>query len=181
MIYLLLIPVLILHVYFLIKLRKIQKHDNVLYRFCESRRKIIAYLRDNYETINKDDYLDIKLVLSITSDSIHYFNEHKITTFNLNSMANLIKTAKNNVRVIRVRINENNENIKNFQYALRHNYMDAILTYTPFIRARITLQIIRILAVIGTRTMKKILRNIKWVNNEYDKLNTLNSNLPLAV
>lgn len=169
MIYVLLIPAIIFQVYIFIRLRKIQLHDKILYNFCQSRRDMMSYLRNKYDTINKEEYIEIKHVLGVTSNSIHYFNKHKITSFNLNAMANLIKKAKSEIRIVQFR-SPINEDIEKFQYSLKYNYLKAILTYTPFIRAKITLYFIKLLTKMGIKTMKKVLRNIMWVDNECNNL-----------
>ena len=48
-----------------IRLGRIKRHYKVLYNFCDVRRKMMKYLRDNSETIDKNNYVSLRTSLDL--------------------------------------------------------------------------------------------------------------------
>jgi len=110
----LLVAILIYQLAFVNKLKEIKKHDQVLFAFCDYRREIMEYMRKKGFDLYSNEYDQIKQVYDITNDSIHYFNKHKLTTFNLRKLKKIIKKGDRDIETVRI-IHSNNSDIRYFQ------------------------------------------------------------------
>lgn len=155
------------------KLKNINKHDKILFFFCDHRRDIMKYLRKDGFNISSKEFKEIKQILVITSNSIHYFNKHKTTTFNFRVMKKLIVEGKKSIEEVRI-IKSDNEKIQAFQFEFIKCYLNAVFIFTPFIRTSFILYIIFLLLKIGFKigieTAKKALNYLIWYENEYKHL-----------
>ncbi len=136
MITLLLSFAILFQIIFIIKLIKKQKHDKVLYGFCQTRRDVMKYLRDNYENLSDKDYSDIKVLISPLNASIHDFNYHKYKSFNLRKIEKLMRQTKHDVQTIRINFNNENIDIQKIQISFIGNYFNALWIYTPLIKLK---------------------------------------------
>lgn len=159
------------------KLKNINKHDKILFFFCDHRRDIMKYLRKDGFNISLKEFKEIKQILSITSNSIHYFDTHKTTTFNFRVMKKLIIEGKKNIEKVRI-IPSDNEKIQAFQFEFVNNYLMVVFTFTPFMKPRFRFYIIfsllklvikigKLGIKIGIEKAKEAIKYLLWYENEY--------------
>lgn len=104
-----LISTLILKIY---ELQSINKHDKILYAFCQIRRDIIKLIREQNIDLSSLHYNELKKLLEIVNSVIHDFNDWKASIFNLRS---LIRTIKKNAQKIEVEKFSDNDKVSDFQ------------------------------------------------------------------
>ena len=72
--YILMIPVLFFSVLMIIHLRRLKKHDEVLYTFCQNRREIMFMIREENFALSKKDYFDLRKLAEVNNKTIRHFN-----------------------------------------------------------------------------------------------------------
>ncbi len=144
-------------VYCVLSLRRIQKHDRVLFPLCRLRRDIMAFLRKhvfaNPGALSQQDYTAVRLLLDALNFAIDNYNEHKTSMFNMRKMARHIKAYRYASKPVR-KIPEQPE-IAEFQRCFRRLLAVAFIAYTPLIRWQIALLVIAAASRVGYREGKK--------------------------
>src|SRR5688572_20065178 len=82
MFYFFMIPALLITVGMILRLRKLTKHDRVLYAFCQVRRDTMDLIRKYNLDLTKEDYVALRYIERATSDTIHDYNFCKVYIFN---------------------------------------------------------------------------------------------------
>lgn len=113
------------------RLHEMQKHDSVLYRFCQVRRETMALIREKNFQLTREDYIALRQMAEVTGATIHDYNSHKIYLFNLFKFLEAIRRHKK----LEVAIHDGLE-MKGEILALRNKFGDALmfafLRFTPF-------------------------------------------------
>lgn len=112
-------------------LKGVIKHDFVLYEFCQLRRDVIAHLHDT--ELNKKDTSALLSVLDQASNSIHHYNQLKVTYFNLRILRKEMKTLKKNINVDEEKVFSENSEIRKFEETLYKTYFYAFIAYSPLV------------------------------------------------
>lgn len=92
--YLLTVPVLMASIYMAYKLRELEKHDRVLYRFCAVRRNAMAVIRDKSESLSQEEYAALRDVVSFSGLIIHDYHNFKLALFHLRLPVRHVSLAK---------------------------------------------------------------------------------------
>jgi len=171
--FIIVVPPLIGSVAMIWHLHALKKHDSVLFKFCETRRNLMSFLRQENYNLKRQDYMALRQLGNWTDKAIHYYNDGKKSMFNARRLAYEIKIMKQVDKKIKKRIIQSEEVgalYRQFGSAL----FSAFWAFTPFLRSEIVITlafpILRLLARHGTRHLKakmtRLLENISWVSNE---------------
>lgn len=176
--YILVIPSLVLLGLLLLKIRKLEKHDKVLYKFCQIRRGVIKILRNNNNQLTKNDYADLRFLLSLISTTIHHYNEIKSILFNVRKLLRIKKHLfefKNVALEVEEKLKSPKKNeihVLYEQYKFANIY--AFASYTPFFKSeiilRLLLQIIILLVWLGLEQLQSGVNYLKWFLKELQSL-----------
>lgn len=132
--YVLLTPPLLATVIMIWRLRSMEKHDKVLYRFCEIRRQTMSLIRERNFDLTPEDYLALRQVAEATSATIHDYNSFKIYIFNFRKFLAAIRRMEK----LEVTLTHGRE-LKPEITMLRNRFADAMLfafvTFTPFFKS----------------------------------------------
>lgn len=157
-----------------IRLYRIRKHDKVLYRFCQVRRDIMAYLRTRGFEMSKHDYFAVRDLLEVVSSTIHHFNACKATVFNFRTLNKMAREFRETGRVVEeIRLPKDPAAVEIFD-AYRKAMIGAFLTYTPFMRSEILLRLIlaALIAIssfaarLGCRSWETTPEDLAWVQGQ---------------
>jgi len=153
----------------IVNLWQVRKHDIVLFRLCQVRRKSMSLLRDRGFNLAKDDYMALRRMLYAVNTSIAHYSVHKAKLFNLRAFARAVKEYKRSaVAVEKLAIPKDKEIIdiyRDFNYAM----MTGFLAYTPFIKSelglRFTVILISLLAKAGFASLQQLFDNLMWARD----------------
>lgn len=171
--YLLVGPSAILLIIMYINLRRITKHDKVLFRFCQLRRDIMRLIDSEALQMSKADYRSLRTMLDATNVTIHEFNNFKITMFNFRWFISWLKKHKreaSNMDKLATKNAQINKLFDEYRIAL----VKAVLSYTPFIKSQITimvcLAVLQFLFRLGLRSLslKNLVNYLSWLKDEMD-------------
>lgn len=177
--YVFLVPVLLLSLVILFRLKSIKKNDEALFEFCQLRRDIISYLREKNTRIPEENYFEVRKLLEILNSDIHNFKKHKKGKFNFNNWITEAKGVYKNVRTAEQKKIDNNEKVEEFYKKYGQTLFGAFLRFTPFFKYKIVLLLLlgisKILAKISGDYLKENLRKatkwLSWVKNEVEAKN----------
>ncbi len=163
------IPIIIVQFIIIYKLRNFNIHDGILFSFCDLRRNIMGYLRKREFDIKPKEYKEIKNLLSTVNPTIHNFNQHTITIFNIKKVKTLLSNAKNETQRIEEQTNGSiSKEIESFYTEYICCYLKAVLAYTPFLKWKLVGLIISLIIKINIERMKSFLNYYSWFNKEYE-------------
>lgn len=138
------------------KQREVQKHDTILFPFCQLRRDIIAFLHVNVvatpDALSRDEYRSLRRLLDALDITIHNYNRHKTVMFNLRRIMRDIQTYKRASETV-VDITRNVE-IRGFHDKFRRLLAKAFVAYTPMIKSELAIKLIVQSAHLGYRAGK---------------------------
>jgi len=180
--YLIVIPVLLLSIHTLVYLKKGCKHDKVLFRFCDLRRELMAYMRSeqfNTHDVSKEDYAAFRKVIYTVNDTIHYFNEVKLS-LDLRKVVRFILHVKKNNEHIKGMQLAKNSTILDFQRRLVIISLQATVTYTPVIY-KINMVLVVLIFVLGhaaSSQFNKAVDALEWLRKVI--VNNRNDNFPAS-
>lgn len=148
------------------KLNSLEKHDETLNRFCNLRRKMMQYLRDNYENISKNDYHNLRKSLDLLNNNIHYFDIYKTHIFNLSFLMGIFKAAKENLNEVNKLQDVNNQEIKSLISSFEKAFLIAFFRFTPWLKTRLCIGFfVFMLSLIGRASQSLSRKTASKVNN----------------
>ncbi len=171
-------PVLVLAIFYVYIIKRLQKHDNVLYDFCQLRRDVMTVMRRDNLQIDKENYMHLNDLLVVLNHNIHYYNEHKKTTFNIENYIKYLREIKKTSNKIEQKVKIVNGEIrqlyKNYGYVMFY----AFFQYTPFIRSKVVFAILLLLYQAITKIVQgssvKLVRALSymiWLRGEANSYN----------
>lgn len=123
------------------RIKKVDKHDQVLFPFCQLRRDIMRHLLDNLDTLTPEEYRPLRKLLDMLDATIHNYNRHKTRMFNLRTiLRQTTHYRRTKKRAERVDIPEDSLAVE-FYFRFFHLLAKAFLAYTPLIRWELALKI----------------------------------------
>ncbi len=127
--YFLIIPVLIGSCYMIWRLRRMAKHDRVLFRFCQNRRDIMAIIRGRNFDLPREDYIALRELLEVTNNTIHEYNVHKTSLFDFRKF---IRDAQrlNSIRRKMEELDNMNTDVAHLYHKFGLSMLYAFFTYT---------------------------------------------------
>ncbi len=155
------------------RIKKVDKHDHVLFPFCQLRRDIMRHLLDNLDTLTPEEYRPLRKLLDMLDTTIHNYNRHKTRMFNLRTI--LRQTARYRrakKQAERIHIPDNSA-IKEFYARFSILLVKAFLAYTPLIRWELALKIFAF--VIGRLVRAKTDRLLKVAEQVREDARRLNA------
>lgn len=170
-----LLPVLLLSLAMIFKLLSLRKHDRVLYRFCQLRRDIMAYLRDKRDRIPPEDYEQVRMLLQIVNQDIHNYNHYKRNKFNIRYLLREARHLFKSARAAEIKKIKNNAKVEGFYKDYGLALVSAFLSYTPFFKSKIilmlTIGLMRKLVIVTGDRLKDWIKELEWLKQEIDKPN----------
>ena len=124
--------------------KEMQKHDRVLFPFCQLRRDVMRFLYiniiENTDSLSPAEYKFIRRLLNILDGTIHNYNQHKTLMFNVRKIAKHLKIYR---KVSRVALEvPDHPEIREFHECIHRLLVAAFLAYTPLIRWELALRLI---------------------------------------
>ena len=153
-------------------LRRLKKHDKVLYRFCQLRRETMSIIREANFDLKPEDYAVLRALVEKTSDTIHDFNNCKVSLFNVRKLSEQVSRAK----MIEA-LDVENPQIQKLCLGYTLAMLRAFFTFTPFIKSELGLRVapylLRALASLGGNYLKiqvkKMNELILWIKQESEE------------
>ena len=142
---------------FRLRQKEIQKHDRVLFPFCRLRRDVMSFLYWNFmkdsDPLSSSEYKFIRRLLDVLDATIHNYNQHKTSMFNLRKIAKHLETyRKASETALKV---PDHPEIREFHERIHQLLVVAFLAYTPLIRWELALRLIVFAGRIGYRVGKQ--------------------------
>jgi len=74
-----------------LSVKKHQKHDSVLFMFCQIRRNLMQELRERYDDISQQEYEAATFLLNMLNNIVKHYSDYKLNFFNLRKFRKLIE------------------------------------------------------------------------------------------
>lgn len=124
--------------------KKMQKHDAVLFPFCQLRREIMKHLFDavmeSPATLSRGEFDALRRLSRVLDATIHNYNRHKTEMFNLRKMVKLLHQYRHTVKEMPPVDFTDNSEIREFHHRFLQLFCRAFVAYTPLIRWEMTLR-----------------------------------------
>ena len=124
--------------------KEMQKHDRVLFPFCQLRRDVMRFLYinviENTGSLSSEEYKFVRQLLNGLDATIHNYNQHKTLMFNVRKIAKHLKMYRK-VSKTALEVPDHPE-IREFHERIRWLLVAAFLAYTPLIRWELALRLI---------------------------------------
>ena len=156
---LLLVPVLIFLLFQLFQLRELKKHDIHLYDFCQLRSDSILYLKDNYESLHYDDYVELRGLISTLDLTIGNYKHHRNVLFNFRLFVKYLTEFKE-IEKASFKVKTKNKTILTLIERMNKSVFFAFIAYTPFLKHELILNIIIKILLVGAYTGQKSVKRI---------------------
>jgi len=169
MFYFLIIPGLVISLGMLLHFRRIEKHDKVLYRFCQVRRDIMTILRRDLLEVNREKYFGLRVLLDGTSNAIHYYNDNKTTLFNFREFCKWLGDAKRSAEAMEKLKLPNDPEVLEIRDRFAQAMVCGFCAYTPFLRTEagfaVSLFLLKAMAKAGWRRAETLIQSANWFKN----------------
>lgn len=177
MFYVCIVPALIMSMYMIVYLRNLRKHDNVLYRFCQIRRKAMSILRNDGFGMQGQDYVSLRVLVENLNITINNYKECKTVLFNFRRFNKYLTEYKISAQEVEQFKLPNDERIKALVRDFSIALFRAFLEYTPLIRSEIAIRIILFIATALTKIginhannfAKQISDTFSFINDQSNK------------
>lgn len=110
-------------------LNGMKKHDTVLFMFCELRREIMQYLRENFDGISKAEAKNCLAILDCVNSEIHFFSRNKREVYNILNLIDNIR--RSTVMVKRINFSEPSPALGDFVKKFNAIRFEAFRTFSP--------------------------------------------------
>ena len=154
--------------------KEIQKHDRVLFPFCQLRRDIMSFLYRNLmkdaDSFSPSEYGFIRQLLNVLDATIHNYNQHKTSMFNLRKIVKHLETYRK-ASEIALKVPDHPE-VQEFHQRIHRLLVVAFLAYTPLIRWELALRLIVLARRIGYHIGRQeaFLREAEYVVESAEKV-----------
>ena len=123
--------------------KKMQKHDRVLFPFCQLRRDIIRFLYmnviENTDSLSPVKYRFVRHLLDVLDIAIRNYNQYETSMFNVRRIVKHLEMYQEASRTA-LDIPDHSD-IREFHERIRRLLVAAFLAYTPLIRWELTLRL----------------------------------------
>ena len=158
---------------FRLRQKEMRKHDRVLFPFCQLRRDVMSFLYRNMmedtDSLSPSEYGFIRQLLHVLDATIHNYNQHKTSMFNLRKIAKHLKTYRK-ASEIALKVPDHPE-IQEFHERIHRLLVVAFLAYTPLIRWELAVRLIVLAGRIGYRAGKQeALREAEYIAESAEKV-----------
>ena len=129
---------------FRLRQKEMQKHDRVLFPFCQLRRDVMRFLYidviENTGSLSLAEYKLVRRLVNVLDATIHDYNKHKTLMFNVWKIAKHLKMYR---KVSKVTLEiPNHPEIREFHERVRRLLVAAFLAYTPLIRWELVFRLV---------------------------------------
>ena len=158
---------LIFFVFDWMRIRKVAKHDGVLFPLCQLRRDLMRFLYDNVfvkpNALSHEEYVSIRRLSDALDDTIHNYNQHKTLLFNFWKMVKYLRQHRHTLkRTAPVNLTDSKE-IQEFHARFSHCLSRAFLAYTPLIHWELLLWLM--VSAYSNRRQQYVLDVVRQVRN----------------
>ena len=124
--------------------KEMQKHDRVLFPFCQLRRDVMHFLymnaMENTGSLSPAEYKSVRQLLNGLDATMHSYNQHKTLMFNVRKIAKHLQMYRK-VSKATLEIPDHPE-IRELHERIHRLLVAAFLAYTPLIRWELALRLI---------------------------------------
>jgi len=165
--YVLMTAALLSTFWMILRMRKVKRHDEVLYRFCELRRDAMKTLRDksSIEAMTRQEYIVLRKLLETLNVIIEAYKTHKTVIFNLRTLVRVLSEYKRYNKKAESIEKTKHEGIEFLRIGIMKALLHGFLAYTPFIKSevvvRVVLAILGLLAQSGVKKLNGYARSLK--------------------
>ena len=178
MLYLLLIPFSFVSLLVILHLRNIKRHDVVLYKFCQVRRESMQFLRNNWESLPKKEYVALRELLETLNTIINKYNEHKAVLFSLGRLIKHIKEFNSFSKKIQPVEAPETEEIRQFYLETSKSFLYGFFAYTPLIKSKIFVKVVVVVLKVSTSLgINKFNRSIEHITDSINNARETAHNL----
>lgn len=129
---------------FRLRQKEMQKHDRMLFPFCQIRRDVMRFLHvnviENTASLSPEEYKFVRQLLNGLDATIHNYNQHKTSMFNIREIAEHLKMYRK-VSMAALETLDHPE-IREFHERIRRFLVTAFIAYTPLIRWDLALRLV---------------------------------------
>ena len=133
-------------VFSFVQIRRVGRHDQALFPFCQVRRDIMSFLYESvFEkpgALSREEYASVRHLSDALDATIHNYNRHKTVMFDLRKMAKTLKQYQHTLKQADVLKVPNNPEIQKFHARFALCLAKAFLAYTPLIRSELALRLV---------------------------------------
>ena len=169
MYYATIIPVLILSFYMVIYLSSLSKHDKVLYKICQVRRDAMDFLRNDWDSMSKEDYISTRKLIGSLNITINNYNTHKTVLFNLRKFVAYVKEYESFSKEVEKIEPPKNEKIRELHKSAFIAFLHGFFSYTPLIKSELAMRgfvlLLSISAKLGIKQINASTRQIQETIN----------------
>ena len=144
-------------------LRKVAKHDRVLFPFCQLRRNIMRFLREHMpndsNALSRQEYESILQLLDVVSTVIHHYNRHKTVMFNLRKVIKCIWKYRHTLKRVPPIDMTANAEIQEFHRRFEGLLARAFIEYTPLIRFELVLRMFVFAYRVGKKRAQYVIQS----------------------
>ena len=125
--------------------KQAQKHDEVLYPFCQLRRDIMDFLYARMLTdpitLTTAEYASVRRLLDVLNHTIHNYSEHRTVMFDLRQVLKALQQYRHTLKQARPVDLTNDTEIQHIHKRFVRCCAKAFLAYTPLIRSEAVLRL----------------------------------------
>jgi len=149
------------------------KHDRVLFPFCQLRRDIMRFLRENAfqrpAALSRAEYASARRLVEALDATIRNYNRHKTVMFNLRKVEKHLRAYRRSAKPAPAL--PDNPHIREFHERFRGLLVKAFIAYTPWIRWELTLRLMALTYQLGYQLGKEegLRRRARYVLNNAPK------------
>ena len=129
---------------FRLRQKEMQKHDRILFPFCQLRRDVTHFLYmnviDDVNSLSPEEYKFVRQLLNGLDATIHNSNQHKTLMFDVRKIAKHLKMYRK-VSKTSLGVPDHPE-IRAFHERIRRLLVVAFLAYTPLIRWELAFRLV---------------------------------------
>jgi len=153
------------------RISKMNRHDVVLYRFCELRRRTIRHLRDEdvIQALSRHEYISLRKMLEMLNAIILHYKSHRTIIFNLRCFVKYLADFKAQNKKAQCINSTNNEYIEELRSDIQSALLFAFMRYTPFIRSEIVIKVsIFFLGMLANAGVKRVNRYVYSLREAFE-------------
>jgi hypothetical protein len=166
MFYVAVVPALALSAYMIYYLSRLQKHDRVLYRFCQIRREMMEFFREHGSELSPEEYSSARRLVEVLNLTIHNYKHERTRMFDGRKLLRTLRDYEASVDAVVLADNSrDNERIRAFRTKFEKTLFFAFFEYTPFFRSELALRVLLVaatlLAKLGLQKMSNVVRQLQ--------------------
>ena len=152
--------------------KEMQKHDRVLFPFCQLRRDVMRFLymnaMENADSLSRTEYEFVRQLLKVLDATIHNYNQYKTSMFNVRKIAKHLKMYRKASKTALE--TPDHPEIREFRERIHRLLVAAFLAYTPLIRWELALRLIVFAHRIGKQDGAHRRREAEYVVRSAEKV-----------